>query len=88
MSGMMLKSHVIQVWEPCDLWNSLTNHAEIESGKQFDNPPVFVCSWVALGCSWVFPKIVPKPCRNPEKAMGNLPVIAFPPRMCLSLPKA
>jgi len=42
MSGMMLKSHVIQVWEPCDLWNSLTNHAEIESGKQFDNPPVFV----------------------------------------------
>ena len=42
MSGMMLKSHVIQVWEPCDLWNSLTNHAEYESGKQFDNPPVFV----------------------------------------------
>jgi len=30
---------------------------------------------------------VPKPSRNPEKAMGNLPVIAFPPKMCLSLPK-
>ena len=45
------------------------------------------CTWVALGCSWVFPKIVPKPSRNPEKAMGNLPVIAFPPKMCLSLPK-